>query len=94
MDVLNLVSLVLSHAVAVGWWRTVKVVRGQWVRNKLGMIVDQLRKGNMGHILSTNLNTTRCPQESIVSMRLLKLKKVKLVSMNCNFVTLNMYQCI
>ena len=29
MDVLNLVSLVLSHAVAVGWWRTVEVVRGQ-----------------------------------------------------------------
>ena len=29
MDVLNLVSLVLSHAVAVVWWRTVEVVRGQ-----------------------------------------------------------------
>ena len=29
MEELNLFSLVLSHAVAVVWWRTVEVVRGQ-----------------------------------------------------------------
>ena len=74
MDVLNLVSLVLSHAVAVGWWRTVEVVRGQsdvvQVGCEAALVVSPLQAPALpAHLLTRPGYHSGTPLDFLVSVK-------------------------